>query len=71
MEALNFTLVFVGEPRWWTKPAGLFFLAVSLGSVHGTARPNLTCFDLRQGVGIWTGIFAILHTPIGLTVQEE
>jgi methionine sulfoxide reductase heme-binding subunit len=31
--------------------------------------PNPISFDLRRDVGIWTGILAILHTGIGLTVH--
>jgi len=32
-------------------------------------RPNPISFDLRRDVGIWTGILAIVHTAIGLTVH--
>lgn len=55
-----------------TAYAGLFFLAVSLWLGPGSVlrrRPNPISFDLRRDVGIWTGILAILHTGIGLTVH--
>jgi sulfoxide reductase heme-binding subunit YedZ len=55
-----------------TAYAGLFFLAVSLWLGPWNVlrrRPNPTSFDLRRDVGIWTGILAILHTVIGLTVH--
>lgn len=32
-------------------------------------RPNPISFDLRRDVGIWAGIFALIHTGIGLTVH--
>lgn len=32
-------------------------------------RANPISFDLRRDVGIWAGIFALLHTGIGLTVH--
>jgi sulfoxide reductase heme-binding subunit YedZ len=55
-----------------TAYTGLIFLAVSLwlgpwNVLRG--RPNPTSFDLRRDVGIWTGILAIAHTAIGLTVH--
>jgi sulfoxide reductase heme-binding subunit YedZ len=55
-----------------TAYAGLIFLAVSLwigpwNVLRG--RPNPVNFDLRRDVGIWTGILAILHTIVGLTVH--
>jgi sulfoxide reductase heme-binding subunit YedZ len=55
-----------------TAYAGLFVLAVSLllGPWNVLRRrPNPTSFDLRRDVGIWTGILAIVHTGIGLTVH--
>lgn len=32
-------------------------------------RPIPISFDLRRDIGIWAGIFALLHTGIGLTVH--
>lgn len=32
-------------------------------------RPNPISFDLRRDIGIWAGIFALIHTGIGLTVH--
>jgi sulfoxide reductase heme-binding subunit YedZ len=32
-------------------------------------RPIPVSFDLRRDVGIWGGIFALLHTAVGLTVH--
>jgi sulfoxide reductase heme-binding subunit YedZ len=55
-----------------TAYAGLIFLAASLwfGPWNVLRRlPNPISFDLRRDVGIWTGILAILHTVIGLTVH--
>jgi sulfoxide reductase heme-binding subunit YedZ len=55
-----------------TAYAGLIFLAASLwfGPWNVVRRlPNPISFDLRRDVGIWTGILAILHTGIGLTVH--
>jgi sulfoxide reductase heme-binding subunit YedZ len=55
-----------------TAYAGLIFLATSLwlGPWNVLRRlPNPISFDLRRDVGIWTGILAILHTVIGLTVH--
>ena len=55
-----------------TAYAGLIFLAASLwlGPWNVLRRlPNPISFDLRRDVGIWTGILAILHTGIGLTVH--
>jgi methionine sulfoxide reductase heme-binding subunit len=55
-----------------TAYAGLFFLAVSLWLGPWNVlrrRPNPISFDLRRDVGIWTGVLAILHTVIGLTVH--
>src|SRR3954453_20554893 len=55
-----------------TAYAGLLFLAVSLwiGPWNVLRRlPNPVSFDLRRDIGIWTGILAILHTIIGLTVH--
>jgi sulfoxide reductase heme-binding subunit YedZ len=55
-----------------TAYAGLIFLAVSLWIGPWNVlrqRPNPVSFDLRRDVGIWTGILAILHTAIGLTVH--
>ena len=55
-----------------TAYAGLVFLAVSLclgpwNVLRG--KPNPVSFDLRRDIGIWTGILAIVHTTIGLTVH--
>jgi methionine sulfoxide reductase heme-binding subunit len=55
-----------------TAYAGLIFLAASLWLGPWNVlrqRPNPISFDLRRDVGIWTGIIAILHTAIGLTVH--
>jgi sulfoxide reductase heme-binding subunit YedZ len=55
-----------------TAYAGLLFLAVSLWIGPWNVlrrRPNPVSFDLRRDIGIWTGILAILHTIIGLTVH--
>lgn len=55
-----------------TAYAGLAFLVVSLGLGPWNVlvrRPNPASFDLRRDIGIWTGILAILHTAIGLTVH--
>jgi methionine sulfoxide reductase heme-binding subunit len=55
-----------------TAYAGLFFLAVSLWLGPWNVlrrRPNPISFDLRRDVGIWTGILAIVHTAVGLTVH--
>ncbi|MGC1294441.1 MAG: ferric reductase-like transmembrane domain-containing protein [Alloacidobacterium sp.] len=55
-----------------TAYAGLIFLAVSLwlGPLNVLRRRgNPSSFDLRRDIGIWTGILAILHTTIGLTVH--
>lgn len=55
-----------------TAYAGLIFLAVSLWLGPWNVlrrRPNPISFDLRRDAGIWTGILAILHTVIGLTVH--
>ncbi len=55
-----------------TAYAGLILLAVSLWIGPWNVlrrRPNPVSFDLRRDIGIWTGILAILHTIIGLTVH--
>lgn len=55
-----------------TAYAGLAFLATSLALGPWnvlTRRANPVSFDLRRDVGIWTGVLAILHTAIGLTVH--
>jgi sulfoxide reductase heme-binding subunit YedZ len=55
-----------------TAYAGLIFFAVSLWLGPWNVlrmRPNPVSFDLRRDVGIWTGILAIVHTAIGLTVH--
>jgi sulfoxide reductase heme-binding subunit YedZ len=55
-----------------TAYAGLFFLVVSLSLGPWNVlrrRPNPVSYDLRRDVGIWTGILAIVHTAIGLTVH--
>src|SRR5882757_11033974 len=55
-----------------TAYAGLIFLAASLWLGPWNVlrrRPNPVSFDLRRDIGIWTGIFAIVHTAIGLTVH--
>jgi methionine sulfoxide reductase heme-binding subunit len=33
------------------------------------SRPNPISFDLRRDAGIWTGILALFHTAVGLTVH--
>ncbi len=55
-----------------TAYAGLAFLAASLALGPWnvmTRRTNPVSFDLRRDIGIWTGVLAILHTAIGLTVH--
>jgi methionine sulfoxide reductase heme-binding subunit len=55
-----------------TAYAGLFFLAASLWLGPWNVlrrRPNPISSDLRRDVRIWTGIPAIAHTAIGLTVH--
>jgi sulfoxide reductase heme-binding subunit YedZ len=55
-----------------TAYAGLVFLAASLWLGPWNVlrrRPNPISFDLRRDVGIWTGVVAIVHTVIGLTVH--
>jgi methionine sulfoxide reductase heme-binding subunit len=55
-----------------TAYAALIFLALSLCLGPWNVlrlRPNPISFNLRRDVGIWTGILAILHTAIGLTVH--
>jgi sulfoxide reductase heme-binding subunit YedZ len=55
-----------------TAYAGLIFLALALWIGPWNVlrrRPNPISFDLRRDVGIWTGILAILHAAIGLTVH--
>jgi len=55
-----------------TAYSGLAFLAVSLWLGPWNVlrqRPNPVSFDLRRDIGIWTGILAIVHTAIGLTVH--
>lgn len=55
-----------------TAYSGLVFLALSLwlGAWNILRRrPNPVSFDLRRDIGIWTGILAIVHTVIGLTVH--
>lgn len=55
-----------------TAYAGLIFLALSLWIGPWNVlqrRSNPISFDLRRDVGIWTGILAILHSAIGLTVH--
>jgi len=55
-----------------TAYGGLIFLAASLWLGPWNVlrqRPNPVSFDLRRDLGIWTGILAIVHTAIGLTVH--
>jgi len=55
-----------------TAYAGLIFLAASLWLGPWNVlrlRPNPISSDFRRDVGIWTGILAILHTAIGLSVH--
>jgi len=55
-----------------TAYAGLVFLAASLWLGPWNVlrrRPNPISSDLRRDMGIWTGILAIVHTVIGLTVH--
>jgi methionine sulfoxide reductase heme-binding subunit len=55
-----------------TAYASLVFLAASLwlGPWNVLRRkPNPVSFDLRRDIGIWTGILALTHTAVGLTVH--
>src|ERR1035441_258986 len=55
-----------------TAYAALIFLSASLWLGPRNVlrrRPNPVSFDLRRDIGIWTGILAIVHTAIGLTVH--
>jgi sulfoxide reductase heme-binding subunit YedZ len=55
-----------------TAYAGLIFLTASLWLGPWNVlmrRANPVSFDLRRDVGIWTGILALVHTAIGLTVH--
>jgi methionine sulfoxide reductase heme-binding subunit len=55
-----------------TAYAGLILLAASLWIGPWNVlrrRHNPVSFDLRRDIGIWTGVLAILHTIIGLTVH--
>ena len=55
-----------------TAYTGLIFLAASLWLGPWNIlrqRPNPVSFDTRRDIGIWTGILAIVHTAIGLTVH--
>src|SRR6266700_7279957 len=55
-----------------TAYAGLTFLAVSLGLGPWNVvarRSNPVSFDLRRDLGIWTGVLAVVHSAIGLTVH--
>src|SRR5258705_12893777 len=55
-----------------TAYTSLILLAVSLWIGPWNVlrrRPNPVSFDLRRDIGIWTGILAVLHTIIGLTVH--
>jgi sulfoxide reductase heme-binding subunit YedZ len=55
-----------------TAYTSLAFLAITLvlGPWNILKRgPNPVSFDLRRDLGIWAGIFAILHTAVGLTVH--
>jgi len=55
-----------------TAYAGLMFLATSLWLGPWNVlwrKPTPVSFDLRRDIGIWTGILALLHTAIGLTVH--
>ncbi len=51
------SMIFLG----WTLAMGSWNLFRS--------RPNPVSYDLRRDVGIWTGILAVFHTAIGLTVH--
>ena len=55
-----------------TAYVALIFLGITL--VLGpwkylTRKPNPISFDLRRDFGIWSGILALVHTGIGLTVH--
>jgi sulfoxide reductase heme-binding subunit YedZ len=55
-----------------TAYAALIYLVVSLWLGPWNVlrlRPNPVSFDLRRDLGIWTGMLAILHSAIGLTVH--
>lgn len=55
-----------------TAYSSLLFLGVTLllGPWNTFCqRPNPVSFDLRRDIGIWAGVFAILHTAVGLTVH--
>ncbi len=55
-----------------TAYAGLIFLGASLWLGPWNVlwrRPNPISSDFRRDVGIWTGILAIFHTAVGLTVH--
>jgi methionine sulfoxide reductase heme-binding subunit len=55
-----------------TAYASLAFFAVSLWLGPWNVlrrRSNPVSFDLRRDIGIWTGILALLHTAVGLTVH--
>lgn len=55
-----------------TAYVSLLYLALSL--ILGPwnvlrRRPNPVSFDLRRDISIWSGIFALVHTGVGLTVH--
>jgi methionine sulfoxide reductase heme-binding subunit len=55
-----------------TAYASLAFFAFSLWLGPWNVlrrRPNPVSFDFRRDVGIWTGILALAHTAVGLTVH--
>lgn len=55
-----------------TAYAALIFLGATLALGPWkllTRKPTPTSFDLRRDLGIWSGILAIIHTAIGLTVH--
>jgi methionine sulfoxide reductase heme-binding subunit len=57
MASAYVAMIFLG----WTLALGPWNLLRS--------RPNPVSYDLRRDVGIWTGILALLHTAVGLTVH--
>ena len=55
-----------------TAYASLAYLGLALGLGPWNilrGKPNPVSLDLRRDIGIWSGILAVLHTVIGLTVH--
>lgn len=74
--ALAYTLIPSPDVRHRLSMAsaytGLAFLVASLclGPWNVLrSRPNPVSFDLRRDTGIWTGVIALFHTGVGLTVH--